>query len=464
MPFNSIPFIIFLLFTVTIFFAINQKYRLNLLCVASLIFYAFNNLFNAAVLLLVLFILYFFSTNRVRGKNYATASIISIIAVLILLKLFLFSFSVEHGHIENEFFAIVFPIGLSFYSLQGISYILDVNENKITVEKSISKLFIFLSFFPQALAGPIHRFNALAPQFDSLQDARLKNISVGIKTVLWGYFCKLIIADKIALVIAPILSTPEAKDGLVLLISSMLYSLQIYFDFYGYTLIAIGIGSFFGIHLNENFNDPYSSKSFRDFWKRWHISLSNWLRDFIYLRLGGRINSYWKFSLAITFTFFVSALWHGLTLNYIIWGLLHSLAYIIEDILSRSKKLTRINQHVLFRFVHRVAFFILISLLWLIFRTTDLERLRVTFRKIFNFTQWSITESLEFVDNIYFFFIILIAIIIGLNVNKWVKSILRKNPITYAEQSFEVLYIVSCILLIIIFGDLGTQEFLYFKF
>jgi alginate O-acetyltransferase complex protein AlgI len=422
-------------------------------------------LINAVFILLVLLILLVFSNYHTRFGNSFICSIAFIVGLL------LFSKCLSHlgsyfqiPHFEGSFLSLAAPIGISFYSLQAIAYIVDVRDGRIAPEKNILKLSAFLAFFPQALAGPIHRPEQLMPQLHQLTLPSSFTFFSAIKMMLWGYFCKLIIADKIALIVNPILSNPQSENGLSLAISAVLYSFQIYFDFFGYTLIAIGMGSMLGIKLNENFNRPYSANSFREFWRRWHITLSTWLRDYVYLRLGGRQNSYVKFCLILILTFLLSGAWHGLTPNFILWGLLHATFYIIEDLLSKLTAGWRIGNYVILRFAKKVVFFTLITLSWLVFRTTDMEQLRFTVTKIFSVGAWSTQSLLAYVGNIYFVFLLLIGGILFSNLNNLVKTIIANQPKNLQEQGVEGLYVITCFLLIFIFGDLGTQEFLYFNF
>lgn len=461
MSFNTIPFLIFLLVVLVAFYLINPKHRLLVLTFASIVFYGFASAISVLVLVAILFITLLFSQAYVNKKNYSTISIVLIVAILICFKVFLPCS--WNNHDSSWYVHIVYPIGLSFYALQAIGYIVDVHDKRINAEIRPIRLTLFLSFFSQSIAGPIHRFKDLATQFDNVTFTKLENISQGTKTILWGYFCKLIIADKIALVIEPILNSPETKDGFSLFIAAILYSFQIYFDFYGYTLIAMGTAWFFGIRLSNNFNSPYLANSFRDFWRRWHITLSQWLRDYVYLRLGGRSSSFWKFGFAVTCTFIVSAFWHGVTLNFFLWGILHALFYLVEDKFRRSRQSIRFKAADVIKYVQRFAFFLLITLTWLVFRTSDLTELGVTLLKIIDIGNWSLVALQDF-NTVYLPFVLLLIMVQLFNGNRIVQSIFTSDPSSDKARVSDIAFVVFCLLTLIVFGGLGAQEFLYFSF
>lgn len=461
MPFNSIPFILFLALVLIINVFVPQKLKLQFLFSASICFYACGSLLSAVTVIIVISITYVFSICSSAGRQYALLAILAIVSMFLLGKWGVADWS-RLVNKNNGSFPFIYALGLSFYSLQAIAYIVDVKDGTIKADRNFFRLGLFLSFFAQSAAGPIHRYTELSTQFRRTSlTPEIVDVTIGLKTMLWGYVCKLIIADKIGLAIMPVLAAPENENGLVLLLASFFYSYQLYFDFFGYSLIAIGVARLFGIKLNENFNNPYSARTLKEFWRRWHITLSNWLRDYVYIRLGGRGQSVLNFSFAITVTFFVSAIWHGLTFNYILWGLLHATLYLGEYLLS---KFIKANDSWFIRFSQRLIVFLQVSILWIVFRTTDLDVLELTFKKIISLDQWSLIEAIRFVYDIYFAFILALFAILALNINKHARSISVRTPGSYRELSVEIVYIVFCAVSILVFGDLGTQEFLYFKF
>ncbi|MFC1784965.1 MBOAT family O-acyltransferase [Candidatus Neomarinimicrobiota bacterium] len=380
-------------------------------------------------------------------------------------------FSIDQNPNNRFINFFVIPIGISFYSLQAISLLVDVQNRKYNGTISFNEVSLFLTLFPQSIMGPIHRASELIPQFISQKYFCADNIVNGLKTMLWGYFCKLIIADKISIIATPIFNSYFEQDGLSISLAALLYSWQIYFDLWGYSLIAIGAGRILGFRININFNSPYVSKSFKDFWHRWHITLSKWMRDYIYIPLGGRKQKiYLLFFNSILITFLVSGFWHGVTTNFIIWGATHAFLYLLEDFFRRKLPLTiSVNRSLfivrLFRLCRTTLFFIIISLTWLIFRTDNLSELVAMLKSIVAFSDWSIANtSKNFLtsSNISYILIILTTLVIS---NKpFLKRIIEHVPSSIIEIVTDSVFIFVCLTAIILWGDIGGQEFLYFRF
>jgi alginate O-acetyltransferase complex protein AlgI len=474
MPFNSISFIFFFISSLPIYYLLSDRYKKYFLIFLSWLFYSFGNFLSIITLIGVTLITYF-SVNHItkRKPNVAVySSVLIIILALVTFKYipFVYSDVVEEWLIINPYFNFLFiPIGISFYSLQAISLILDVNNCKYRGNLTFDRVAFFLSFFPQSISGPIHRPNELIDQYEKPRKFNADNLIKGLKIMLTGYTLKLLVADKIALLITPILNNPIKEDGLSILFSSLLFSLQIYFDFFGYSLIAIGVGRALGFKINKNFNSPYSATSFQEFWHRWHISLSTWFRDYVYFYLGGRKSkTYILFALSILVTFILSGLWHGITLNFIIWGLVHVLLYLIEDLLKRGKKSINEYSSVLesraFKGIQWCVFFLLITLTWMIFRSDNLTILNQQIAKIFNIYSWSF-HSLAY--NFFgsaqksFLLCLILILIFMYEFRSFTYSFIQnEKDLTIREN----VIITTSLLLIILFGDIGTQQFLYFKF
>jgi D-alanyl-lipoteichoic acid acyltransferase DltB (MBOAT superfamily) len=330
----------------------------------------------------------------------------------------------------------------------------------------MSEVGLFLGFFPQSLAGPIHRINDLLPQFRRYSGFSSENFIVGIKTCIFGYFLKLIIADKINLLTESIFNDIESYSSTTLFISSLLFSFEIYFDFWGYSLIAIGIGRILGFRININFNNPYSVTSFRKFWHRWHITLSKWLKDYIYLSLGGRHHKkYILFALSIFITFLVSSLWHGIYLNFILWGTVHAILYLVEDLFLKKKSILKGSYKLpktFSRLINHIIFITIISLTWAIFKLQNIESLVLFFQRIFNPHYWSVQDTISyfssFVRLIYLSFIIGALLICH---RKSLSILIGRKPGNIKEILWDSVYYFITISTITIFGDIGGQEFLY---
>ena len=473
MPFNSLSFIFFFfLFTFLFYCSKNQKFQSFLLLTGSFAFYAYSNIFNLIFLLLTIFTTYFLANKLIQMRKDILLFIgISFILIQLLLgkySLIIFSDYFKTTTFQLSYFNLfILPIGISFYSLQAISLLVDLRTRKYNGDTSLRNISLFLSFFPQSISGPIHRANELIPQFSVKQELVPSNLIVGFKTMLWGYFCKLIVADKIAIIISPVFGSYQKYDGFSIFISTILYSFQIYFDFWGYSLIAIGLGRVLGFRININFLNPYSTIYFKDFWHKWHITLSKWMRDYIYIPLGGKNNdNYLFFCIAIIITFLFSGFWHGVSPNFILWGLIHSFLYLIEVFLLKHISLNTLWFYKpLIRPIQGIIFFILISLTWLIFRTSYVHEFNSLLCSILSFSDWSSKKAIShYGSTINLVYLAIILIVILFTQTKDISRITETTPITSQQIITDSIFIFTCLLLLILLGDIGGQEFLYFRF
>ncbi len=257
------------------------------------------------------------------------------------------------------------PLGISFFSFQAVGYLFDVYYKRIPAERKWWEYMLFVSFFPQILAGPISKARDLLPQIKAYRQFDYDQAVAGLKFLLWGMFMKVVMADRLGLYVDKVFDNWEYNSGMSCLVASFCYSMQIYGDFAGYSLMAVGVGRLMGFELVNNFNRPYFSVSITDFWRRWHISLSTWLKDYVYIPLGGsrcsKLRNYWN----IIVTFLVSGIWHGANWTFIVWGLLHGVFQVAEKALGMQKCESR-------RFGVRLPrillTFVIINFLWTIFR------------------------------------------------------------------------------------------------
>jgi D-alanyl-lipoteichoic acid acyltransferase DltB (MBOAT superfamily) len=260
------------------------------------------------------------------------------------------------------------PLGLSFYTLQALGYLIDVYYQRIETEKNWWHYMLFVCFFPQIASGPINKAKDLLYQIKNKRVFREEQFIQGLKWILWGMFLKVVLADRIGIYVDSIYNNYQYMSGLSCLVASLLYSSQIYGDFAGYSFMALGVGELFGFELINNFRRPYLATSVTEFWHRWHISLSIWLRDYIYIPLGGsrcsKLRNYWN----IFITFLVSGIWHGANLTYIFWGILHGLFQILEKMLGLHKRVSRGG----IRFCRIIVTFILVTFAWVFFRMPTL--------------------------------------------------------------------------------------------
>ncbi|MGL4790778.1 MAG: MBOAT family O-acyltransferase [Anaerotignaceae bacterium] len=229
-------------------------------------------------------------------------------------------------------FDIILPMGISFYTFQAAAYTIDVYSRKIKPVKSYGIFSLFITFFPQLVAGPIERSANLLPQFYKKHPFRLRNVILGLKIMVWGFFKKVVIADRISIAVETVYNTSRYNSGLIFIFAILLFTVQIYCDFSGYSDIARGSARVLGFNLMENFNRPFFSKSIREFWRRWHVSLSSWFMDYVYIPLGGNRNGKLCQYRNLLITFLVSGLWHGANWTYVLWGGLHGLCIVFENI------------------------------------------------------------------------------------------------------------------------------------
>lgn len=301
---------------------------------------------------------------------------------------------------DENHFSIIAPLGISFFTFQALSYIFDVYRKKYPAEQNLSNYLTYMAFFPSMIAGPINRYDQLMPQLNTVQGFNRPLAEKGLKMILWGMFLKVVIADRLQLYIDPVFDGFLQESGSSLLMAAILYSIQLYTDFAGYSLMAIGAAATLGYNLKQNFHNPYFSIGITDFWHRWHITLAHWLRDYIYIPLGGSRCSKRRNYTNILITFTVSGIWHGANWTFIVWGLLHGLFQVIEKMLGLQKKKesklsstdiesTSIKQRN-FSMKDRsillariVLTFFLITFLWIFFRMNTIEDAWIVIEKIF---------------------------------------------------------------------------------
>lgn len=301
---------------------------------------------------------------------------------------------------DENHFSIIAPLGISFFTFQALSYVFDVYRKKYPAEQNLSNYLTYMAFFPSMIAGPINRYDQLMPQLSTVQGFNRPLAEKGLKMILWGMFLKVVIADRLQLYIDPVFDGFLQESGSSLLMAAILYSIQLYTDFAGYSLMAIGAAATLGYNLKQNFHNPYFSIGITDFWHRWHITLAHWLRDYIYIPLGGSRCSKRRNYANILITFTVSGIWHGANWTFIVWGLLHGLFQVIEKMLGLQKKkesklsstdiesssikqrnFSMKDRSILLARI--VLTFFLITFLWIFFRMNTIEDAWIVIEKIF---------------------------------------------------------------------------------
>ncbi len=392
MLFNSIEFLIFFPIVTGLFFIIPNKFRYIWLLISSYYFYMSWNP-KYAVLIALSTVITFSSglllekaNKDVIRKAILMCSLVSNLAILVIFKytnFILQTLSIVSQHlglnIIEQRLDLLLPVGISFYTFQALSYTLDVYNKHIKAEKNIFKYALFVSFFPQLVAGPIERSGNLLNQIQNIRYVKLWNyerVRDGLLLMFWGFFQKLVIADRASILVNQVYNNYSKYGFLELSVASFLFAFQIYCDFGGYTNIARGAAQVMGFSLMQNFRQPYLAINIKDFWKRWHISLTSWFTDYLYIPLGGNRNGKFRKYINILLVFSISGLWHGTNWNFVIWGILHAVYQIIGDIkIEIAKKRNTDAPKTSFsqRLGKRIITFFLVDIAWIFFASNNLK-------------------------------------------------------------------------------------------
>lgn len=483
MLFNSIEFLIFFPIVSIAFFVIPRKLRTFFLLVASYYFYMSWNPYYAILILTSTVITYlsglaldYFSKNETLSAKklssykigIVSASLIINLGILVVFKyanfilenvyslVDMFGLSMEHRMLD-----LLLPVGISFYTFQALSYTLDVYHEKVSAEKNFINYALFVSFFPQLVAGPIERTGNLLSQIQKINtDSHFsyENMRRGLLLMFWGLFEKIVIADRAAILVDTVFDNYTAHGFGSLVVATIAFTFQIYCDFDGYTNIARGAANVIGIRLIKNFRQPYFAGSIRDFWKRWHISLTTWFTDYLYIPLGGSRCKRSRHLLNILIVFAISGLWHGANWNFVVWGMLHGLYQCIEILLSKGEKPSK---------RHPIFTFILVAFAWIFFRAKNVA---MAFGIIATmFTHPGIFALAHMGLNAVNIVILIEALIILLLVDYVHEKQLSVFDWVFA-QNIVVRWIIylgliwSCILLGIYGIDYSVSQFIYFQF
>ena len=360
---------------------------------------------------------------------------------------------------------IILPVGISFYTFQSLSYIIDIYRRQIQPTKDPLAFFAFVSFFPQLVAGPIERAKNMLPQFQQQRSFNMEQVKDGLRQILWGLFKKMVIADRLAPHVDYIFSSYSSLNGIVLVLGMLFFAIQIYCDFSGYSDIAIGTARLFGFRLMRNFAYPYFSRNIREFWRRWHISLSSWFRDYVYIPLGGRHRSKSRYIWNILVTFIISGFWHGADWTFIAWGGLHGIYYIIYFFLTKKQEIhsnTATGGYLLpslQELSQMTGTFIMVSFAWIFFRADS-------FRHAVGFIKHMFVYNLFVVPgNFLNCYGMACAIVVFLFATEWVqrtKEHALQIELLPAWTRWTIYY--SLIALIILFRRREYVPFIYFQF
>lgn len=442
---------------------------------ASWYFYACYDITMLSILLFDTIVA--FGYGRCHTKTKSKAFLFATIALLLLPLLsfkylnFLFDtlgdfFSLANVTITMPSFELLLPIGISFYTFMAVGYVIDVYNDKVKAERNLLDFALFIGFFPQISSGPIGRANQLIPQLKEKKALIYGNITAGAKMMLWGFFMKLVVGDRANIYVDSVFGNYTHHNGLSLLLATFMYTIQIYCDFAGYSLIAIGAAKLMGYNLMENFRRPYFATSVADFWRKWHISLSTWFRDYVYFPCGGSRCSKTKTYRNLMITFLVSGLWHGAAYNFILWGGYHAVNQIVGKMVQAPKDKIRGVLHIgdkspIRKIWDVVLTFFLITYGWMLFYAPDMRFIIDVSKKYLHWGSPYIHQT-----TIFFFIIGFVILFIKDFKDEYLLDKVRgfegKHPklnVIWHYLEFSILAI-----LIVWIGVLGGGQFIYFKF
>lgn len=458
MLFNSIEFLVFFPVVTLLYFLVPKNLRWLLLLIASCIFYGAFIPAYLFILFGLICIDYSAGLFIATGKKKGFWLVLSIIANLLLLGLFKYHdfFITNINRLTGAdliLFHWILPIGLSFHTFQSMSYTIEVYRGKQQAITHPGYYALYVMFYPQLVAGPIERPQHLFPQLFNPQKFSTLNLLSGLRLMAWGFFKKLVVADRLGIYVDGAFSCPE-HSGISSVLAVLFFSFQIYADFSGYSDIAIGAAKCMGINLTLNFNRPYFSKNIATFWQRWHISLSSWFRDYVYIPLGGNKVKKSRYLFNILVTFFLSGFWHGAGWTFIIWGVLHGL-YLITYRLIIQKYGKPLPS-----FFSILICFLLVSFAWIFFRAGSLNQAMEVVQSIlhWNSGSWQLTDvsfgKFSLLLSVVFIMFMLIvefrvsAFMLEMNNRKWT----------------DMIFLTLCIVIIIFFGIFRNNSFIYFQF
>lgn len=380
-------------------------------------------------------------------------------------------------HLRAEAFSLIVPIGMSFYMLQALGYLIDVYQEKFPAEKNFISYALFVSFFPTILSGPIERSNHLLQQIQNGAPFSYEKAKRGLLLIAFGLFEKILIADRISVLIARVYGDYKGYSGFTIFFMAILYAIEIYADFAGYSSIALGVARLFGFELINNFRQPYFARSISDFWRRWHISLSSWLRDYVYIPLGGSRCRKWKIYRNLLITFMISGLWHGNGLKYLLWGAIHGIYLVLERLTSPLRNRLREGAYIntdcwSYHFFEGLVTFLLVDFAWIIFSANNISHVYGLFNKIFlHFDLGGAILRKEFLAGMdegrWFLLILEIGVIIAVDTlhekNISISIWLEKQNLLFRWGLYLLIAIVILVGAIYNYG-MGASSFIYTQF
>jgi len=488
--FNSLEFLIFFPIVTLVYFLIPQKHRYLWLLGASYYFYSCWNAQYALLMATSTVITYLSGIfiDKIKNENGRKISVaVSFVLNLAILFYFkYFYFTMDNINMVRRLlglpylvsrFDVILPVGISFYTFQALSYTMDVYRKEVTPEKNIFRYALFVSFFPQLVAGPIERSKNLLTQLREEHRFDYDRTRYGLLVMLWGFFLKLVIADRAAILVNTAYGDGYANfSGAMLLVATIFFAVQIYCDFASYSLIAKGAAKVMGFELMDNFRQPYFSTSIAEFWRRWHISLSSWFKDYLYIPLGGNRKGTFRKYTNLMIVFLVSGLWHGASWTFVIWGLLHGIYQIVGGLTLNSRKLCtellnidRKTRH--YRFFQQVITFCLVTFGWIFFRSGSLlQAVWIVLHIFTDFQPWTLFGGITGMGlDIANIIVLLLSIAVLIFVSAKEQAgtrVFDKIEKMHLLARWPVYY--ALIFAVLIFGIYGpgfaASQFIYFQF
>jgi D-alanyl-lipoteichoic acid acyltransferase DltB (MBOAT superfamily) len=488
MLFNTLEFIIFFPIVVMIYFALPYRFRWMLLLAASCYFYMCWKAEYILLLFLSTSIDYWAALQmshtavQAQRKRYLLLSLFTNLGILFAFKYFNL-FNETARALFNQFnifygvpaFELLLPVGISFYTFHALSYTIDVYHGIRPPEKHLGMFMLYVTFFPQLVAGPISRAHTMLPELYKKYDFDYRRVVSGLQLIIWGFFKKVVIADTLGVYVNAVYNSPGEHYGLPVILATYFFAFQIYCDFSGYTDIAIGSAQIMGYNLMENFRRPYLSRSISEFWKRWHISLSTWFRDYLYIPLGGNKVPKWRWYFNLFIVFLISGLWHGANWTFVVWGALHG-AYLVCSLWTSEMRVKVVQFFGLSRLptVHRyLQIFItfhLVLLGWIFFRANSISDAFLLLTNMFHIELLDINPahlSIDVADGMgteeliiaFFSVLFLIAVHMFEESRGSVRTIISSKPLIFRWALY-----VTLVLAILNLGMPQEIPFIYFQF